>query len=262
MAGDETGDSGKPGEEGPPDTPPAESSESAEESEPQWRPVWLVPLLIGLVTVTAGLFTWRAGQLGSSAAYEDRTSVGQTIRQEEQTIEATLGAVDDTVVYVGYVADFAEAESLDDLADELRTKGREGFAREFEEDADELRRAATESAAAAGVFGRQTLLAQTVSGSDDPLPFDFDDQKARIEAEVSIGVRGPGVLEPDRWAQQADDTRARVRALRFAALLLIGAVAALTIAQLGRRRPARWAGLVAGCSVFVVVTAVTLVTVY
>ena len=233
-----------------------------EGTSPQWRPVWLVPLLLGIVTVPAGFFTWRAGQLGSAAAFEDRTSVSQTIRQEEQSIEATLGAVDDAAAYVDYVADFAEAGGIDDLADEVEAAGDAAGADDLRGRAEGLREAATQDAAAAGVFGRQTLLAQTVERDEDPLPFDFDEQKARILAEVSTGVRSPGLLDPQGWADRADDTRSRVRGLRFATLLLISAVAALTVAQLGSYRPLRIAGLVSGCAVYVVVTVVTMATVY
>ena len=92
---------------------PGQDSDTGHGSGPDSRrrviPVWLVPLLIGVVTVTAGLFTWRAGQLGSSAAFEDRQSVGQTIQQQEQNVEVSLTAVNDAVAYVRYVADYAEA---------------------------------------------------------------------------------------------------------------------------------------------------------
>jgi hypothetical protein len=232
------------------------------EPTPQWRPKWLVALLIGLVTVTAGFFTWRAGQLGSSAAFEDRTSVGQTIKSEEQDIEATLGAVDDTVAYVTYVTDFAEAASLDDLAAELEAEGRSSLAATYRADATEIRQAASAAAVAAGVFGRQTVLAAEVADSTDPLPFDFDTQRARLKAELATGLRSPGPLDPDRWAAQADDTRRRVRGLRLAALVLIVGVAGLTVAELGRRRWSRIGGFALGVGTFVVTTFVTFATVY
>ena len=38
--------------------------------------------MIGISTVTAGLFTWRGGQIGSTAAYNDRQSVGEQIDGE------------------------------------------------------------------------------------------------------------------------------------------------------------------------------------
>lgn len=234
----------------------------SDEPAPQWRPKWLVPLLIGLVTVTAGFFTWRAGQLGSSAAFADRSSVGQTIRSEEQDIEATLAAIDDAVTYVGYVADFAEATALDSIAAELEAAGRAGEAERLRVEATELREVATSEATAAGVFGQQTALAARATGSTEPLPFDFDTQRARLLAEFAVGIRSPGELDPQRWADEADDIRVRVRDLRVGALVLVAAVAALTTAELGRHRGARWAGMVSGSAAFLVTTVVEFVTAY
>ncbi len=159
-------------------------------------PPWLIPLLIGVVTITAGLFTWRAGQLGSSAAFEDRQSVGQTITQQQIAVEARLGAVDDAVVYVGYVADYAEAAALDDLATELTEQGIDTFAAGFARDADQLRENASRRAQAAGVFGEETLLEQSVISPDVPLEFDIDRQVVQLEAQLTSGVTSPGVARP------------------------------------------------------------------
>ena len=259
------------GTRNPPDAPDEPATESVGEPQPDeanedpeefWRPRWLVPLLLGLVSITAGVVTWRAGQLGSTAAFEDRTAVGQTILAEEQAIEATLGAVDDAVTYVGYVADFAEATALDDLADEVEEQGVQETPRVLRIAAEENRSVATREAAAAGVFGRQTILRQTASGTEEPLPFDITEQRDKLLAEAASGVTAPGVLDPDKWAAAADDTRDRVRGLRFASLLLIGAVAALTVAQLSRDRNLRIGAMVLGTTTWVVVTVATLVTVF
>jgi len=223
---------------------------------------WFIPLLIGLVSITAGLFTWRAGQLGSSAAYEDRQSVGQTIKLEQEHTEAGVGALSDAQQYVDYVAFYAEAAALDDLADEVSSKGRPDLAASYSDQADSLRSAASSRAAAAGVFGRQTLLAAAASGSTDPLPFDFTAQVRRLQTEASIGITSPGRLNPGYWAARADDTRHRVRELRLSALLLLFGVVALTAAEVGVHRGTRWVGLAFGSIVYVVVTVVTLTTVF
>lgn len=225
-------------------------------------PPWLVPLLIGIVTVTAGVFTWRAGQLGSSAAFEDRQSVGQTIKQQEQQVEVSLGAVNDAVAYVRYVADFAEAAALDDVATELQDQQIDTLASKFSSDADTLRLSASELATASGVFGQQSLISEEVTASDEPLPFDIDEQIALLEAQATTGIDSAGELDPQGWARQADDTRSRVRALRLATLLLLVAVVGYTVAQLAERRPARWAGFFVGSAMFLVVGFATVLTVY
>lgn len=45
----------------------------------------LLALLLGLVTIAARLFSWRAGQIGSTAAFDDRQSIGQTISRSSRT---------------------------------------------------------------------------------------------------------------------------------------------------------------------------------
>jgi hypothetical protein len=225
-------------------------------------PVWFLPLLIGLVTITAGVFTWRAGQLGSTAAFEDRQSVGQTITQQRQAIEARVGAINDAVAYVSYAADYAEAGAYDRLAAELEAQGASAEAASFTEEAVRLRTSASRIAAASGLFSQQTLLAELASGNDQPVPFDIDRQVQLLEAEATTGVASPGVPDPDAWAEQADDTRSRVRDLRWATLLLLVAVAGLTIAQLTDRVITRRIGAAFGLGLYVIVVISTLVSVY
>ena len=232
--------------------------------EPRRRliPVWFLPLLIGLVTITAGLFTWRAGQLASTSAFEDRQSVGQTITQQRQAVEARLGAINDAVAYVSYLADYAEADSLDVLADELEAQGATTLAATFREQATTSRVTSSRVAAAGGVFGQQTVLAQLAASPTEPLPFDLDQQVATLEAEATTGVGSPGVPDPDRWAAQADATRDKVRGLRMATLLLLVSVVGLTIAQLTDRTLTRRIGAALGLSLYVVVVTATFVRVY
>ena len=56
---------------------------------------------------------------------------------------------------------------------------------------------------------------------DIPIPFDVQTKVAQLEAQAQVGLDAPGVLEPDVWADRANDTRDRVRALRLAALGLV-----------------------------------------
>jgi hypothetical protein len=225
-------------------------------------PVWFLPLLIGLVTITAGLFTWRAGQLGSTAAFEDRQSVGQTITQQRQAVEARIGAINDAVAYVGYAADYAEAGAYDQLAAAVEQAGAPELAAGYADDADRLRQSSSRIAAAAGVFGQQSLLTQLASDSDQPLPFDIEKQVRLLEAEATTGVGSPGVPDPDSWAAEADATRSRVRDLRWATLLLLVAVVGLTIAQLTDRTLTRRVGAAFGLGLYVLVVVSTAVSVY
>ena len=228
----------------------------------RYIPIWLLPLLIGVVTIIAGVFTWRAGQLGSTAAYEDRQSVGQTIVQQQQSTEVALAAITDAVAYVRYVAAYAEAGAIDSLLPTLEAQGADTLAQTFATQADEQRAAASDLAEASGLFGEQTLLTQLVASPDDPLPFDLDDQIELLEAQVTTGLTSPGVPNPDDWAEQADATRDRVRSLRLATLLLLVAVVFYTAAQLTDRTLTRRVGAALGSTVFVTVVVTTMATVF
>ena len=247
-----------------PDSEPDKEPETgATAGDPQRLiPRWLVPLLIGVVTITAGVVTWRAGQLASSAAFEDRQSVGQTIKQQQQFTEAGLSTVNAAVGYVDYVADFAEAAAIDDLAAESEENGNTTVAAELRRDADELRLAATGKARAVGVFGTESVLTQVVTESDQPLPFDIEEELDSRQAAASSGITSPGKLDPDGWADKADDTRTRVRALRLATVLLLFAVVAYTVAEVTRSTGTRRLAFVAGSIIFVVVTTTTFVSVF
>jgi hypothetical protein len=225
-------------------------------------PRWLVPLLIGLVTITAGVVTWRAGQLASSAAFEDRQSVGQTIKQQQQLIEAGLSTVNASVAYVDYSADYAEAAALDDLAEEALQQGNAEIAESLVKSADQQRLTASAKAREVGVFGTESLLTQVVTDSTEPLPFDIMEQLAARQAAVSTGITSPGVLDPDAWATRADDTRTRVRWLRLATVLLLFSVVAYTVAELTSHIRTRRLAFVAGSVIYVVVAATTFVSVF
>lgn len=230
--------------------------------EPRRLPKWLMPLLIGLVTITAGLFTWRAGQLASSSAFEDRQSVGQTVTAERQRLEAATTVVIQAVAYVRYATDYAEAAALDDLAERAAEQGLDGVSAGLRADAEQTRSTAGQRATDTGVFGEQQLLAQTLTDSTTPLPFDPDQRLAALEAEAATGITSPGVLDPQAWADMAEDTRARVRALRIATMFLLLSVVAYTVGELSTRRATRLTGFGLGSVIYVVTLAATFSTVY
>jgi len=222
----------------------------------------LLALLLGVTTILAGVFTWRAGQLGSAAAFADRQSVGQTIKQEEQRTEVALAALSAASAYVRYVADYTEAAALDAQAQQLRSEGEAAGAQVSEQEASDLRRQASVHAAAAGVFGAQSIYTDLRQPSTEPRPFDFEQHLADLQAEVSTGITSPGVLDAQRWADEASDLRSRLRGLRLGALVLVMAAVAYTVAQVTSRRATRFVSGALATVVLVVATAVTFVEVY
>ena len=75
----------------------------------------LIAFAIGLVAVTAGVFAWRAGQIGSTANYDDRQSIGQEIDQQTVRIEVAVEAARQARQYDRYVAEYAVADTLPPL---------------------------------------------------------------------------------------------------------------------------------------------------
>lgn len=221
--------------------------------EPRRLSPWLVPALIGLVTISAGLVTWRAGQLGSAAAYQDRQSVGQTITQQQQVTEAGLGTTAQASAWVAYSASLAEAAALEDLASEAADQGRDDVAADLLEQADRVTTSANELAEAQHVFGTQELFRRE-TGPDAAAEdggFNIEQRFETLKTDAASGVTSPGVLDPDAWAARADETRAQVGALRLATVFLLIAVAAYTVAELARHRSARLAGFVMGGVIYV-----------
>ena len=222
----------------------------------------IIALLLGLSAVMAGVFTWRAGQLGSAAAFDDRQAVSQTIKQQQQSTEAALDAIGDAGSYVRYVIEFTEAAALDDAADELSDLGATGAAETATERADGLRVSATVQAAVAGVFGRQTAYTQLAAPEPTPQPFDLLTQYDLLLADIQSSIGSPGELTPDRWADRADDTRYRVGRLRVAAFALMVSLVAFTIAQVTDRSVTRLISAGGALAIFLGTIGVTFTTVY
>ena len=215
-------------------------------------PKWLVPGLIGLVTITAGLLTWRAGQLGSSAAFEDRQSVGQTISTQTQATEAGLATLYQASGYVSFAADMAEAAAYDDLAEEAAAQGNAEVAGELHSRAEEVRRSASVLAGATGVLDAQTLFELQLDQGAGLEPFDATTRFESNRATIASRVTEPGDLEPQEWADRAHATRGRVWDLRLGATLMLIAVAAYTVAELAPRRSARTTGFFVGGAVYLI----------
>ena len=131
--------------------------ERADADEISVRAKWTIAFLIGLATVTAAAFTWRAAQIGSTAAYDDRQSISETVRSEQGEVERTMAIAAAAREYVRYRADYGVAAALDREAAGWRSRGSSRLADVSRAEAAALREGATRRAAEAGVFGRATI---------------------------------------------------------------------------------------------------------
>ncbi|MEL6891730.1 MAG: hypothetical protein AAFP84_09050 [Actinomycetota bacterium] len=197
----------------------------------------LIALAIGMASITAGLLTWRASQINSTAAFDDRTAVGQTITQAQRRINVTIDASVQAAAYSDYVTALDLAERVD------------------EPESLEIRTEATELAIAAGVF--------PAFGSSDPAangipPFDLDARLASLAAEQETGFASGGRLDPTAFADESDAIRDRVRALQIWTLVILLAIGALTAAEITDSRRTRRGAGAAGMFIYLAATTAAL----
>ena len=217
----------------------------------------IIIFLIGAATIAAGVFSWRAGQIGSTAAADDRQSVSQTVREQEQEIEVALGFVNDLTAYITYAATYEEADALDSLSIELAQQDEPVLADSFATDAAVARRSATAKAGAVGVFGLQSLYQDLTNPSTVARDFDSQTQIEQLRAEVSTGPTAPGDLDPDFWAAEADSIRSRMSGIRSGVFVIILSLVILTIAQITSRLGIRVVAGVSGLLLFLTSTYLT-----
>ena len=213
------------------------------------RTRWAIAFLIGLATVTAAGFGWRAAQIGSTAAYDDRQSISETVAVEQGSVSRAVTVAAQAREYVRYRADYAVAAALDREADRLAAAGAGKLAAVSRGEADALREGATRRAVQAGVFGPFSIDSDLLEPTPKPRPFDYRAQARALAAETATALDSPASLDPSHWASAAAHIRARVRHLTRWAFLAVLAVLLYTIAEV--RLPRRLAYLAAGCGIVV-----------
>jgi len=202
----------------------------------------VIAFLIGAATVVAAIFGWRAAAIGSTAAYDDRQSISETIKVEQQRIDIGIAVVGDTREHTRYLADYAAAAELENQAAALAAAGSGAAAQSNRTEAELLRATATERAVAAGVFGRFSVQDDLRRPTATPRPFSLDERAATRRAEASTGLDSPGKLDPGNWADEAEGIRDRINGLAVWSLVLLVAVLLFTVAQVNsRHRPAFYA---------------------
>jgi hypothetical protein len=197
--------------------------------------------------VTAAGFAWRGAQIGSTAAYDDRQAISETVTVEQASVERAVTVASLTREYVRYRGDYAVAAALDREADRLAAQGADRLAAVSRGEAAGLREGATRRAAQAGVFGPFTIGTDLLQPTPKPRPFDYRARARALAVEESAALDSPANLEPDSWASAAADIRVRVFGLTRWAFLLLVAVLLYTIADLTTRTRVAY-GLI-GCGV-------------
>jgi len=210
--------------------------------------------------VTAAGFGWRAAQIGSTAAYDDRQSIGETVAVEQAKIQTAVTVAAQAQAYVRYRADYAVAAALDRQAERLAAGGAARLAAVSRGNAAVLREGATRRASAAGVFGRFTIGTALLAPTAKPRSFDYRAQARALALEQSTGLDSPASLDPARWAAAAVHIRVRVNDLTRWAFLCVLAVLLYTVAEVATRRWLAWTALGCGLAVYVAALAGALST--
>lgn len=216
----------------------------------------LIALLIGLATVTAGLFAWRASQIASAAAFDDRQSIGNELSVQRSNIDVAVEATRQARQYDRYLAEFAVADELAEEADQLAAAGLDDLAAARVAEAFGTRREATVRATEAGVFGIPTLSTDAAASLSEPLPFDLEQRLSSLAAEASTGLLASGKLDPDAWAEEADAIRVRVADFQLFVFLVLAAVILLTVSEVTLKRRVRLVTSSCGAALFGVVAVI------
>ena len=206
--------------------PVAMTAVTAGEAPRARRAPWLdlksiIAILIGVVSVTGAVVTWRAALLSEYATDNDRQAVAETALRQRAEVNARLEVGAQERAFARYRSDIIAADRLDSDAAQLRSQGRIAEARAAENEATARRKEADELAALSG-------FSQYLGEDDGGLPT-FDAERSRQDLERD-DVEAAQV-DPVQTSARADDLRAHSQRLVGWIVVFVGAVVLLTLGQ-------------------------------
>ena len=196
----------------------------------------LIAVLIGLVSVTGAVVTWRSAQLGEFATDYDRQAVAETVRQEQDAADDEIAVQDARSRVAAHAAALATAEVLEQQVGRFTGAGNPEAAREASDEAQE-QRAIAASYLASGTTANLNLVDYVVLDAEGRRT--LDERRLRIDLqEVS---EAEALSDPVQTVREANRLRSESQYLDGWIIPLVSAVVVLTIAQVSRRRPVRLA---------------------
>lgn len=206
-------------------------------------------VLIGLVSVTGAVITWRASQLGEKAVDRDRQAIAETVLQEQNNANVETQLRDEQQAFQQYKEDLTNAKLLEDEASRLNAAGLAVDAARAADEASVLREVANSLASL--TFSTSYVAFDDASGLPDKFLLEqrqADLRRENVQAQVN----------PAQTIAQAVDFRRRSQRLEGWTIPLVVSVVLLTFATITRRVEARpWVASVA-IVVFVVSAAIAL----
>ncbi len=191
----------------------------------------VIAVLIGLVSVTGAVMTWRSSKLGENATDKDRQAVAETVLQEQSNANIETQVRNEAQAFEQYKEDLNNAQLLKQEGDSLEGQS-------FFIEADQARDQARELEQAAATLADNTFSLDYVQTDDTTkLPTAFLIDKRRVD--LRRADEQAAQVHPDQTAQQARDLRSRSQRLEGWTILLVLSVVLLTIATISRSDRAR-----------------------
>ncbi len=192
----------------------------------------VVAVLIGLVSVTGAVMTWRSAQLGEEATDQDRLALAETVIVRRDTADNELALQDGRELAAAHVAAITAAETLEAQASTLQGQSEEA-ASAARDEAEELR------AVAQGIvdsFNARVALVDYIV-ADDQGRLTLDERSLRSDLEALS--ESEAQVQPELTARAANERRDESERYDLWRIPLAAAVVLLTLAQIFRWKPVR-----------------------
>lgn len=195
-------------------------------------------MLIGLVSVTGAVITWKSSQLGEKAVDRDRQAVAETVLQEQSNANVETQVRDEQQAFAQYKEDLTNAQLLETQADTFDSSGLTVEAAQARDEAATLREVADRLASL--TFNISYVKVDTTTNL--PTEFLIDQRRADLRQNDDQASK----VNPDQTVAQAVDFRKRSQRLEGWTIPLVVAVLLLTVATITRNARARpWLATVA-----------------
>jgi hypothetical protein len=206
----------------------------------------VIPVLIGLVSVTGAVVTWRSSLASEKATDNDRQAIAETVQVSQADADVEIVVQDAIVRFSEHAAALVSAGLLEVDADRFSAIGNAAAA-----DAAAIE-AIEERAVARRVLEGASVQLDIYVDTEGEQPF-FDSGQLRTDLQEAVARE----LQVDPATTQAEANRLRNESQRLDGWLiaLVGSVVLLTFAQVSRKRGLKLGFLAGGTAVWIVVTA-------
>jgi hypothetical protein len=227
----------------PPEQQPPPSPAPPSRRGPDLRLV--IPVLIGLVSVTGAVVTWQSAISGEKATDSDRQAIAESVQVAQADADVDIVVQDAIVRFSEHAAALVSAGLLEADAQRFRAAGNATAAEAAEVEAVEERAVARRV-----LEGASVALAQYVD-TEGAEPF-FD--SGQLSADLRDAVARELQVDPAQTRAEANRLRDESQRLDGWLIALVGAVVLLTFGQVSRRRGLKLGFLGAGTAVWILAT--------